>query len=70
MDILQGWNLIRARMELRARRARPRGEATDGRPAVRNVGDAEQGWDDNALFVDISGVAIVGLDFTSSSSVS
>jgi hypothetical protein len=34
------------------------------------VGDAEQGWDDNALFVDISGVAIVGLDFTSSSSVS
>jgi hypothetical protein len=67
MDILQGWNLIRARMELRAHRARPRGEATDGRPPVRNVGDAEMGWDDNALFVDITGIAIVGLDATSNS---
>ncbi len=62
MDILHGWNLIRARMELRARRARPRGEAIDARPAVRNVGDAEMGWDDNALFEDISGIPIVGID--------
>jgi hypothetical protein len=70
MDILQGWNLIRAKMELRAHRGRPRGEAVDGRPPVRGVGDAEMGWDDNALFIDISGIPIAGLDMTSNSLVS
>jgi hypothetical protein len=61
--VRQGWGLVRAHLALRAHRSRPRGEAQDARPLVRPVdGSPGPGWEDNGLFVDITGIPIVGID--------
>jgi hypothetical protein len=69
------WSEIRGRLALRAWRARPVGQITADRPAYRKVGDAMQGWDDNALIEDVSlsagpeSAAIIGVDFVVGGSV-